>query len=164
MIPEEFLAGPHPLRIPGKLRHESLPTLLNARIDTFIDLTDPSELLGSSYMDLIMKMPESDNIRYFNYPVREFGNFTNESMREILDLIYELRDEKRHLYLHCYGGIGRTGAVVCCFLIEQGLTAIQALEEIKVLRKNISRKWLPSPETDAQIQFVLEWQRPETIS
>lgn len=163
MIPEKFLAGPHPLRIPGKLPHESLPILFDAGVDTFIDLTDPYELMGSSYLELILKMPEPDHIRYFNYPIRESGIFSKEGMRDILDLINELLDEKRHLYLHCYGGLGRTGTVVCCFLIEQGLTAIQALDEIKVLRKNTSRKWLPSPETDAQIEFVSNWQLPKTI-
>ena len=36
----------------------------------------------------------------------------------------------RTVYLHCRGGIGRTGTVLGCYLVRQGQTAEEALASI----------------------------------
>ena len=55
-------------------------------------------------------------------------------MRATLDAIYDAIGAGETLYLHCWGGVGRTDTVVGCLLCEQGLTAVGALDVI-------DRKW-----------------------
>ena len=52
-------------------------------------------------------------------------------MREILDHLRTRLDSGHKVYVHCWGGIGRTGTVVGCHLVEQGMTADQALEQAR---------------------------------
>jgi len=62
------------------------------------------------------------------------------------------------VYVHCWGGIGRTGTVVCCWLVERGLTGEQALVEIALLREGIKKRQITSPEMPGQQEFVKSWQ------
>jgi protein-tyrosine phosphatase len=72
-------------------------------------------------------------------------------MRWILDTIDAAVDEGRTVYIHCWGGIGRTGTVVGCYLVRQGMAGDQALQEIT------RRRGIGSPETESQRQMVLNW-------
>jgi protein-tyrosine phosphatase len=61
-------------------------------------------------------------------------------------------------YVHCWGGIGRTGTVVGCWLVaREGLTTDAALQRIAELRKDTPDRGLGSPETKLQRRFVLQW-------
>ncbi len=159
VVPNRFLAGPNPLRMPGIRPDQTIRALIAAGITAFIDLTDGYETMGASYLPLIEQGPDKQKILYFNHTIEDFGIPTHLDMVQVLDLINQLMRENRNFYLHCYGGIGRTGTVVGCYLVDQGFTGNQALSQIISLRQNLDRIWMPSPETDEQIQFVLKWDR-----
>jgi hypothetical protein len=159
VVPGRFLAGPQPLVIQETSPHQTIETLVSGGINAFIDLTYPAEMLGHSYQPIIEKMTDHPVIRYFNHPIRDFGLPTQEVMRGILDRINYLLDEGSNIYLHCYGGIGRTGTVVGCYLVEQGMTGSQALKQIADLRKDLSWMRVPSPETTSQRDFILNWKK-----
>ena len=63
------------------------------------------------------------------------------------------------IYLHCWGGIGRTGTTVGCWLVRHGLSGGQALIHLNELYRTAeqSRIFPQSPETDAQLNFILGW-------
>jgi len=61
------------------------------------------------------------------------------------------------VYVHCYGGIGRTGTVVGCYLVRHGLSGREALVEIVRLRRDTPDGFKRSPENDWQEQMVLDW-------
>lgn len=155
--PGRFLAGPNPLKMPGIKPGQAIDTLISIGINAFIDLTDSYEMMGASYLPLFKNRSDHQDIRHFNHPIQDFGTPSLAAMRQLLDLIKQLLDEKSNLYLHCYGGIGRTGTVVGCYLVDQGFTGNQALTQIIALRQNPGRIWTPSPETNEQIEFVLNW-------
>jgi protein-tyrosine phosphatase len=52
------------------------------------------------------------------------------------------------VYVHCQGGIGRTGTVIACLLVEEG-------EDAEVVLDRLSERG--SPETERQKRFVREW-------
>ncbi len=116
--------------------------------------------MGHTYLPILEQMKDRTDIRYFNLPIRDFGLPTHEVMRGIQDRIKLLLDQGSNIYLHCYGGIGRTGTVVGCYFVEQGMTGRQALEQINFLRKDFGRMFMPSPETRSQVEFVLNWKKP----
>ena len=63
------------------------------------------------------------------------------------------------IYLHCWGGIGRTGTTVGCYLVRQGKTGAEALEQLSAWWRSVpkSQYYAHSPETAAQKDFILHW-------
>jgi protein-tyrosine phosphatase len=60
---------------------------------------------------------------------------------------------KERVVIHCIGGLGRTGTVAGCFLVEQGLEAARALKVLREVRA-------PNcPETEQQREFVRRYER-----
>lgn len=49
------------------------------------------------------------------------------------ELVAALRDRRR-IFLHCMGGLGRTGTVAACLLREAGLDAEQAVAQVRLAR------------------------------
>ncbi len=78
-------------------------------------------------------------------------------MMAILNQIDEWLIRGKTVYVHCFGGVGRTGMVVGCYLVRKGMAAPQALLRIAELRHGIPDGWKRSPETDEQIEFVMNW-------
>ena len=77
-------------------------------------------------------------------------------MADILATLDGLLAEGRRVYLHCRAGIGRTGTVVACHLIEQGLAPEAALARLNEFWQTSDRSdtWPEVPETDAQRDFI----------
>jgi len=59
-------------------------------------------------------------------------------------------------YLHCFGGHGRTGTVICCHLIRRGRTADDAIAELLRMRKGLPKN--QHPLEGGQEEFVKAWQ------
>lgn len=62
------------------------------------------------------------------------------------ELINALKNENR-IFFHCKGGLGRTGTVVACLLIESGMAADDAINAVRIARRN-------TIETTTQERFV----------
>ncbi len=68
-------------------------------------------------------------------------------------------DARHNIYLHCWGGVGRTGLTVGCYLVRHGYTGRQALDQIAEWWRAVPKYRLHarSPETDQQVRFILDW-------
>jgi protein-tyrosine phosphatase len=89
--------------------------------------------------------------------IRDFSTPSTDEMMDMLDTIDSALSDGHNIYLHCFGGKGRTGTVVGCYLARHGMPGSQALEMINTLRKNIKEDSGQSPETESQRRMVLEW-------
>lgn len=79
-------------------------------------------------------------------------------MKAILDDIDAALERGGVAYAHCWGGRGRTGTVVCCWLIRHGLAAPnQAVEKMHTLIGDRIHDFIPTPENDQQRLFVEQW-------
>src|SRR6185437_8143894 len=80
-------------------------------------------------------------------------------MAEILDCLHDALQSGRCVYIHCRAGIGRTGTVVGCFLVERGLAGEAALDELNRLwqQNERSHSWPSVPETPDQTKYVVNW-------
>jgi len=80
-------------------------------------------------------------------------------MVEILDAIDADLADGHCSYVHCWGGIGRTGTTVGCWLIRHGYaTPNDALDVLRDLRKgDIGAGYRLAPETSDQRDFVKGW-------
>lgn len=144
--------------------------LLDAGIRTFIDLTEEDEhnRWGSGlvpYEDDLRQVADEKGvpgISYFRMPIPDLGVRSKEAMREILDAIDREMENGRPVYVHCLGGIGRTGTVVGCWLARHSIASGEAaLDKIAELRCNDPSADVPSPETRQQRSFVRNWKTGE---
>ena len=67
------------------------------------------------------------------------------------------------VYVHCWGGVGRTGTVVGCHLVESGVAAGEVPAALGALRAGTARAHRASPETDAQRGFIAAWASPHRL-
>ena len=152
-LPGLLLAGEHPSGLTPEATRHRLSTLLGCGIECFLDLTHPAEIDPYD-----QELPF--HVEYLRKPIRDHGvPEKREHMMEILDCLHDALGSGRPAYLHCRAGIGRTGMVVGCLLVERGLTGEQALDELARLWQQSERSkfWPSVPETDAQANYIRRW-------
>jgi ADP-ribosyl-[dinitrogen reductase] hydrolase len=153
VVPGLLLAGEHPGGGTREKTKDRLKKLLGAGIECFIDLTKPTELLRYD-----VHLPFY--VEYVRKPIKDHGLPGSRAlMIEILDHIGNAMRAGRPVYVHCRAGIGRTGTVIGCLLVERGLTGDGALDELNRLWQQCkrSKSWSFIPETDEQAAYVREW-------
>lgn len=71
----------------------------------------------------------------------------------------------RAVYVHCFGGMGRTGATICCWLLRHGLAAHDnVLSLLTQLRQaDVERASWKAPENHSQEDFVLSWTEMQNL-
>ena len=158
-----LLAGEYPGSVDDAVAREKLEKFLDAGIRTFIDLTETSEPLAR-YDGLLQTCATERGIevKYFRHGVRDLGVPTQrDQMKRILATIREELDAGRPVYVHCWGGVGRTGTVIGCLLVEEGLAGPAAIERIAELRAGTPERSRRSPESEEQCRYVCEWLEAE---
>ncbi|MFN3742115.1 MAG: fused DSP-PTPase phosphatase/NAD kinase-like protein [Anaerolineales bacterium] len=160
VVEGHFLAGEHPLNGPKEKAYPRLQALLESGFEAFFDLTMPKE--APSYHAKLQELASLRRrpVEYYAFPIPDFGIPTPQEMSRLLDTLESVLQRGLRTYLHCWGGIGRTGTVVACYLIRRGLSGDEALRELHRRWQSVpkSRFYPHSPETEAQRQFVLTFQ------
>jgi hypothetical protein len=155
----QFLAGEYPGRFDGAQTRLRLAALLDAQLDTFVDLTFPDEL--PPYLSILEEQARifKRRVNYQRFPILDLGLPARSEMIATLDSLDAALTNDRKVYLHCWGGIGRTGTTVGCFLVRHGKMGQQAVNQIAEWWREVpKRRYHPrSPETDAQVQYILDW-------
>ncbi len=161
VVPGKILAGEYPVSPfnPYDSR-QRLEAFLAAGIDTFINLTTADELVP--YEPDLTKLARIHDleVEHHRFSIGDFGIPSQELMTSILDTIDNSLSRGRMVYVHCWGGIGRTGTTVGCYLVRQGMSGKQALEQIAKWWQEVPKRVLHprSPETDRQVEFILGWE------
>lgn len=158
VIPGQFLAGEYPGAADEQAARRKLRALIYVGVNLCIDLTEPDELIP--YADWLHSEAEAHqrSIDCLRFSIPDYTAPSPELVREVLDAIDAAIADGRVVYVHCWGGIGRTGTIVGCFLVRHGRTGRQAVAEIARLRSATPDRIYPSPESDDQLALILGWQ------
>jgi protein-tyrosine phosphatase len=162
VVPERFLAGPFPGHYESAEHQEKIRTFLDFGVRAFVNLMQEHEVDHfdcpfRTYDDLIRQLcPAASFVRF---PIVDLSFPSVARMTAILDTIDRFLDEDKLVYVHCWGGVGRTGTVVGCWLLRHGFaTPANCLSVLTDLRRQDRlRGQRMSPETGEQQRFVREW-------
>src|SRR4051812_17065288 len=118
-----LLAGEYPGAAGADDTRTKLRKFLDAGIRTFVDLTEQTESL-TKYDQVLRELSAERGIetKHVRFGIRDVGLPRDKAlMTLILDTIRAEIDAGRPVYVHCWGGVGRTGTVIGCWLVEQGM-------------------------------------------
>lgn len=171
-IPESYwvlegrlLAGEYPLAFSNPQANQlRLLSFLQQDFDTFVDLTMPGENQPYAESLAALAAAQRKTALYRRFGIGDFGLPRPEQMRQILAFVEQRLAEGGKVYLHCFGGIGRTGTTVACYLVQQGRPPAEALRQLAEWWQQVpkSAHYPHSPETLEQEAFVLAWQLEQT--
>lgn len=138
-----------------------LGKFLDAGLRSFLDLTCEAELEPYAPVLRQLAVERGLEVKYARMPIRDGGVPRSDAeMRTILDRISAEIAAGRPCCVHCWGGCGRTGTVVGCYLVRNGLPADEALRFIMARWMTVPKhtRMTLSPETEEQRRYVREWQ------
>ena len=168
-VPGKILAGCCPGSMDPESAHEQLSGIVDAGVTLVINLMEvwESEVYQkfianyeSTLTDLARE--RGRDLRVKRFPIRDRSIPTPEQMTTILQTIRDELQAGGVVYVHCLGGIGRTGTVIGCYFVEQGQA--KPLEQLKSLTASERDYFWPTPQTDEQRKFVLDWKTRGTPS
>ncbi|MBD2428246.1 protein-tyrosine phosphatase family protein [Phormidium sp. FACHB-1136] len=146
----KFLAGEYPRNKDHASSEAKVQAILAAGVTAFVDLTEDGELLP--YEAFIHPAA------YYRFPIVDVSIPESPAeMVRILDTLDQLMAAEAVIYLHCWGGVGRTGTVVGCWLARQmgGSLAWERLQQS--WQQCAKSAFKQSPETLAQQRYVKTW-------
>lgn len=145
-----LLAGEYPRTKEERSSSAKLAALVDAGVTAFVDLTQPGEL--SPYDHWL------NGQKYERFPIVDVSVPETPVCERVLDAIDGHLAAGRMTYVHCWGGVGRTGVVIGCWLARHGDGGADGLAQLRHLWKSCPKSgWRESPETLDQEQFVLGW-------
>ncbi len=158
--PNQFLAGEYPGNYEEEKARQRIAAFLEAGFTDFIDLTQSHELVP--YETILRDLAYMEGIKasYTRFAIPDFSVPPRETMRSILTQIDQALSRRRKVYVHCWGGVGRTGTVVGCYLIRHGMTSQQALNQIAEWWLGMPKRIFhpTSPESEEQFEYIRSWQ------
>ena len=160
VTPGKLLAGCYPgARTPAEAQAK-LDGLVGVGIRHVVSLMEVTEKGHSHEPFVPYETPfKARGIHCTRMPIPDFHVPSVPEMVAILDGIDETIAAGAPTYVHCWGGKGRTGTVVGCYLVRHGMAQPdRAVDRIQELQAQCKGSLAPSPENETQRQFVREWQ------
>ena len=149
-----LFAGEYPGGKYVELAESKLKRMHHFGVRHFVDLTEEGEL--RPYRQLL-----PNDTTYLRFPIRDIDVPKSiVVVHQLIDKMENLMKQDGFTYIHCWGGVGRTGTIVACYearqmkepTLEKALTAMRS--RFSKMPKASHRK---SPETQEQIDFVRQF-------
>ena len=90
----------------------------------------------------------SHGLELLHLPVPDFTPPPPDAIDQFIEHARFQRHEGRAIVVHCGAGIGRTGTLIACYLVDQGMTAEQAIREVRGKRPGS----VETPEQEAAVR------------
>jgi hypothetical protein len=127
VVPGRLLAGLYPSSDDQGEASDKLQRLLGVGVRHVINLTEPVEknwkgVPLSDYEPELKAIANQQKLQIAcrRHKIRDLDVPTIDMMKLILNDIDEAMRASKAVYVHCWGGRGRTGVVVGCFLARHG--------------------------------------------
>lgn len=156
------MGGQYPGTLDEAEQIAMLRRLLACGITHFVNLQQVDEAAHGQPFLNYLKLAEpiaaelGRELGFRRFAIPDFGIPEPGLMVACLDHIDEVLQNDGKPYVHCWGGNGRTGVVIGCWLVRRGRTPDEAIQEMERGRhgRGFSK---PAPENERQRQFIMEW-------
>lgn len=167
VVPQQLMAGEYPAASLPDQSWQKLAALACAGIRHFIDLTQRYDPL-TPYQSMLADVARATHteLSYDRFGIMDLGvPDSPELTNAILDRIDALIAQRKATYVHCWGGVGRTGTVIGCWLVRHGKSWEEALETIARHWETMAKRsrYPRSPETERQMHYVRQWLRHDKL-
>ena len=165
VVPGRFLAGCYPGDLDPGLLQDIVQGLLDTGIRHVVNLMEEAETnwdgepFAGYREEFLRRAGEMKiDVTWARRPIRDLAVPSRGDMTGILNEIDRVIAADRPVYVHCWGGKGRTGTVVGCYLARHAFASGErALEMIRELRASVPGGGYDSPETERQREMVRSW-------
>lgn len=152
----KLFAGEYPGDKDEETARRKIHNMVHFGVRHFVDLTEEGELRPYSHL-----LPKGTT--YLRFPIPDGGvPQSMESVSRLLDKIADFENMEGYTYIHCWGGVGRTGTIVGCLKARElrrhgSSKALTVLRNFfKKMPKSAYRK---TPDTPVQEEFVRAYER-----
>lgn len=141
-------AGEYPGDKNGEIAQSKINRMVHFGVRHFIDLTEEGELRPYAHL-----LPNGTT--YTRFPIPDCG--VPKSIDDVYRLISRIKElSKRddgYVYIHCWGGVGRTGTIVACYLAAETFEA--TMKRLRRLFTNMPKsQYRVIPDTKGQEVFI----------
>lgn len=152
--PGQLLAGEYPGHTDPVRARQKVDLLVDAGVRTFVDLTTPGDRL-TPYDQLVVAAAEARqlDLRHEPFPIPDL-NVVDDHLYDDVAQTIESGMTRGAVYVHCWGGIGRTGTVIGCVLADEGLSYDQVIERLTSLRAATRKAHRRAPEMPVQHELI----------
>jgi protein-tyrosine phosphatase len=155
VVENQLLAGEYPRTQDARSSRRKIDALIRAGVTAFVDLTGDDEGL-LPYHELIRT---DEHVVHLRFPIPDVSIPRSRQLTtRILDAIDTEISKGGTVYVHCWGGVGRTGVIIGCWIARHhgfGKTALLHLRQLwQHCPKSRTRR---SPETSEQEQYIVNW-------
>jgi protein-tyrosine phosphatase len=157
VIKNILMAGSYPLQN-TKSNNRIRASVLKQKFDVFINLMqeDEKDHDGDYFKDY--KSFINYDATIIRMPIKDMDIPTPFQTMKLIKTIDRFINDNKKIYLHCWGGLGRTGTIVGCYLIEKKLAnKSNVFSKINELKANSSLAKFNSPQTEEQKAFIINW-------
>ena len=154
MVMDRVYAGEYPRDLDDKKSIEKLRRFYRFGVTHFIDLTEVGELRPYNQLD--------SRMQHIRFPIQDVSIPASiESVKDLIGLIQGILNEsdRNKVYIHCRGGVGRTGTIVGCLLSHKH--DFDYKKTMNALKKAFSycpkSAYRETPETKEQRDFIARY-------
>ncbi len=141
LIPGRLAGGGHPGRAGDQA--DVLHAMERLGYDAILTLTE----------DALEPEPLAEfGFRYLHLPIVNMAAPSIEEGERAVAFLRERVDAGGQVYVHCYAGYGRTGAILAAYLVATGTGPFAAIERVRTVRPG-------AIESAEQERFVLDFAR-----
>lgn len=117
----------------GRRIEEDLLTMVGDGVNHLVALLTTLEMEGVGVRDLKERAQEV-GISYTHLSIQDYSIPTIDEVIELIGKIKLTQQRGETTVLHCMGGLGRSGLIAACLLVDAGLGAEVAIEEVRTAR------------------------------
>jgi atypical dual specificity phosphatase len=105
-------------------------------------------LLNLSEESLSEDLLRKYKFQWKHLPVADFTAPTLEQVKQAITIIDRFLEDGLPVAIHCRAGLGRTGTILACYLVAQGSSATDAIQQVRTRRPGS----IETPEQEAVIE------------
>ena len=158
----QILAGGYPGHRDASIHEDMVDALVSVGITDFINLQEADEKVnGKPFRDYFstaqpIARERGVELGFHRFPIADQKVPDHQLLADCLNQIDRILDESGKPYVHCWGGNGRTGTVIGCWLVRHGRSPEEAIQEMAAGR--VGREFrFAAPENASQKAFIQAW-------